>query len=346
MNDSVEIIKSRQGNILLKINDLIFFKENQNENKYYWKCKIKGCKGRAHTVLSESKHVIIKFTDHTCEKNSSNRLTLNVGRNSLVKNNQTDPQRKIFELSKESIPKAIEPHRQTGSGVRSIPVDKRHMQFKHPFTCMAAGPTSSGKTVLVRRIIKDYDQTIHFKNGMPSPLKVLWAYGQWQDMYNENLDKCEIQYIDGLPTNFEIEHFKPNLIIIDDLMTELANNKNLTNLFTKGSHHLNISIIFISQNFYHQGPQMTTIKRNCHYLILMKSPNDKSQIRTLASKMYPSNTSFLISAFEDASEDRYGYIRVDCNPETPEEYRVQTLITPDERPPHCKYTLFPTVYPP
>src|SRR5882757_419467 len=117
-------------------------------------------------------------------------------------------------------------------------VDRKHLCFKHPFTCMVAGPTSSGKTVLVRKILKDYEKTIYFKEGIPLPLKVIWAYGQWQSMYNEKINNCEINYIDGLPSNFEIENFKPHLIIIDDLMTELASDKSLTNLFTKGSHHM------------------------------------------------------------------------------------------------------------
>jgi Ni2+-binding GTPase involved in maturation of urease and hydrogenase len=35
-----------------------------------------------------------------------------------------------------------------------LAVDKKHLSFKHPFTCITAGPTSSGKTVLIRRILK------------------------------------------------------------------------------------------------------------------------------------------------------------------------------------------------
>jgi len=78
----------------------------------------------------------------------------------------------------------------------------------------------------------------------------------------------------------------------------------------------------------------------------MKNPKDKTQIRTIAQRMYPGNSGFLIEAFEDATKSRYGYIRVDSNQETPDEYRIQTRITPDERPPNCPYSLFTIVYMP
>ena len=129
-------------------------------------------------------------------------------------------------------------------------IHRKHLCFKHPFTCTIAGPTSTGKTVLMRNILKNNDKTVYFKNSHPNPLKVLWSYGQWQDLYTQKINNCEIEYIDGLPSQYEIENFKPHLIVIDDLMSELSKNVKLINLFTKGSHHLNISVILISQNLF------------------------------------------------------------------------------------------------
>jgi hypothetical protein len=132
---------------------------------------------------------------------------------------------------------------------------------------MTAGPTSSGKTVLIRRILKYHKNVISFKNEIIDKLKVIWAYGQWQDLYNEKIPNVDITYIEGLPSEDEIMSDKPHVIIIDDLMTELGNDKKLTNIFTKGSHHNDISVIFISQNIFHQGSQMRTISLNCHYIV-------------------------------------------------------------------------------
>jgi hypothetical protein len=60
-----------------------------------------------------------------------------------------------------------------------LAIERKHLSFKHPFTCIAASPTSSGKTVLVRRILKHHKRLIYFKKESIVKLKVLWAYGQW-----------------------------------------------------------------------------------------------------------------------------------------------------------------------
>ena len=208
-------------------------------------------------------------------------------------------------------------------------IERKNIAFKHPFTCMLAGPTSSGKTVLVRKIIENHPKTLWFKESHPEVLKILWAYGQWQEFYNENVKNCNIIYIDGLPSEEEIDDINPQLIIIDDLMTELADNKNLTKIFTKGSHHKNISIIFITQNIFHQGSQMRTISLNCHYFLLMKNPRDQGQITSLASQVYSKNKKFLVEAYYDATKAQYGYIRIDMKQSTPEKYRFQTRIVPE-----------------
>ena len=43
------------------------------------------------------------------------------------------------------------------------------------------------------------------------------------------------------------------LVVIDYLMQELSNDQRITNLFTKGCHHRNLSVIFILQNIFHPG---------------------------------------------------------------------------------------------
>ncbi len=227
-----------------------------------------------------------------------------------------------------------------------LAVDRKHLSFKHPFTCMSAGPTSSGKTVLVRRLLKHHKSIIYFKGMSIEKLKVLWAYEQWQNLYKEEIPNVEMRYVEGLPSEEEILSDKPHIIIIDDLMSELGSDKKLTNLFTKGSHHNDISVIFISQNIFHQGSQMRTISLNCHYMLLMKNSRDKAQIMALAAQIYPNKSKFVIEAFNDATKSEFGYIKVDMKQDTPDNLRIQTRITPEEVPPDCKYSLSPIAYTP
>jgi nucleoside-triphosphatase THEP1 len=207
-------------------------------------------------------------------------------------------------------------------------MEQKHFQFKHPFTCLVSGPTGSGKTILIRRILKHHDLLIH---NLKSPIKVLWAYGQWQPLLNVPIsDNVIVHYIDNLPTVEQIKDYNPDVIVIDDLMNELNKDKNLENLFIKKSHHMNKSVIFVVQNLFYNSPLMRTLSLNSHYIMLMKNPRDSSQIMNLARQIYPSNTKFLVEAYNDATREAYGYIKVDLTPDTPESLRLQTRITPEE----------------
>ncbi len=81
---------------------------------------------------------------------------------------------------------------------------------------------------------------------------------------------------------------------------------------------------------------MRTISLNCHYIILLKNPRDKTQVLNLVRQIYPTNTKFMIQAYNNATEKAYGYIKIDLSPDTPEEFRIQTRITPEEN-----YNIFP-----
>lgn len=216
-------------------------------------------------------------------------------------------------------------------------VDLRTLQFKCPFTSLIAGPTGAGKTVLVRRILKNHK--LLFDLNAPI-LKVLWLYGVYQKAFNESISAVEIIYREGLPEEAEIFENKPHLIVIDDLMIELGANKKLTNLFTKHSHHHNISIFFLTQNFFYQGSQMRTISLNSHYLILLKNPRDKMQINHLAKQLFPDKPKLVLEAYEDATRSNYGYLLIDLKPDTPEAFRLRTRITLEERSPFSPIVYF------
>ncbi len=110
-----------------------------------------------------------------------------------------------------------------------------HLKFKTPFTALIASPTSSGKTVLTRRILTHHKEVFHPRN--PSILNVLWAYGQWQPLYDVPLPSVQITYVNGMSSSRDM--LKQDVIVLDDLTSELENDKQLLKLFTKGSHHNN-----------------------------------------------------------------------------------------------------------
>jgi hypothetical protein len=205
--------------------------------------------------------------------------------------------------------------------------DVEHLKFKHPFTCLVAGPTQSGKTVIVRQILEDWKHLIHLKNNV-NTLQVIWYYGISQNIHNDKINNVNIIYIEGKPNKDDIINYKPNIVIIDDLMDELKEDEELSKIFTRESHHLNFSVIFILQNLYIKGSKMRTINLNSQYFLLTINRRDLSQITTFGTQCYPRKGSFFMDVYLDAiNQQPYGYLLFDSHITTPENLRLRTNIT-------------------
>ena len=144
-----------------------------------------------------------------------------------------------------------------------------------------------------------------------------------------------IEFVKGIPESLENDTYLDvlnirNLIVIDDQMIEAGKDNRIVNLFTKGSHHRNLSVIYIVQNLFHQGKGNRSISLNSHYLVLFKNPRNKLQILTLAKQMYPSETAWFIKEYEEAVRRPYGYLFVDLRPTTPDRCRLRTNVLPGE----------------
>ena len=53
-------------------------------------------------------------------------------------------------------------------------------RFKHPFTAVLAGPTGSGKTEFIKKLLTNIKALI-----TPLPHTILVCYGEWQAAYND-----------------------------------------------------------------------------------------------------------------------------------------------------------------
>jgi hypothetical protein len=201
--------------------------------------------------------------------------------------------------------------------------------FKHPSTILVAGPTGSGKTEFLV-------QLLDCKGLDPFPERIIWIYSEWQNAYdrilNLNLRNAKVQFVKDYDDSLydSLDPKVRNLVVLDDQMENKemhsSGGSGLAKFFTQGSHHRNLTVIYIVQNLFHQSRVMRTVSLNSHYLALFKNPRDKQQIRNLAMQMHPSNTKFLVSAYEDATSVPYGYLVVDLRPETSEQLRIRSDV--------------------
>jgi len=119
-------------------------------------------------------------------------------------------------------------------------------------------------------------------------------------------------------------------LFVRSAFPEISYNRVIVDLFTKGSHHKNLSVILISQNLFHQGRGQRDISLNANYIVVFKNPRDRAQIRHLARQVYPDDPKFLEEAYYDATSRPHGYLLLDLKQSTPDKYRFRTCIFPDD----------------
>ena len=96
--------------------------------------------------------------------------------------------------------------------------------------------------------------------------------------------------------------------------------------FTRGSHHRQNSVIFMTQNIFPQGKYARSISLNSHYLVLFNNRRDKSQIFNLGRQLYPKQSSFFNEIIDDTvCNHPYGHLVVDTKPDSLENLRLRFL---------------------
>jgi hypothetical protein len=73
-----------------------------------------------------------------------------------------------------------------------------------------------------------------------------------------------------------------------------------------------------------------TSRVNSKYIVLLKNPPDKLQIRNLARQVFLENVNYFNESYEDATKDAHGYLLLDLSQQTPDNLRLRTNIFPDE----------------
>ncbi len=194
---------------------------------------------------------------------------------------------------------------------------KGNLKFMCPFAGVISGPSMSGKTHFLMELMSRANDMFE-----PAPDRIVYAYGIWQEAFTNFPNVEFVSGVDGLrEIQFDSRIF--NLLIIDDLMDELCNDKKLSTLFTRDVHHKNITVLFVVQNVFKQGKSMRDVQLGSQVLVLFKQPRDIQQIQLLGSRMGIKN---FVQAYNLAIKERYGYLLVNLQPHTPDELRLQTDI--------------------
>jgi septin family protein len=106
------------------------------------------------------------------------------------------------------------------------------LKLQHPFTLIVAGPSSCGKSTFVIKLLECREQLcdIVFEN-------IVWRHSENNALHHLK----DVSFFKGVP-DFENPENVPTIIVLDELMDSAYSTK-VSELFTKGSQHRNISWI-------------------------------------------------------------------------------------------------------
>uniref|UniRef100_A0A914IHJ6 TraD/TraG TraM recognition site domain-containing protein n=1 Tax=Globodera rostochiensis TaxID=31243 RepID=A0A914IHJ6_GLORO len=143
------------------------------------------------------------------------------------------------------------------------------------------------------------------------------------------LQKAGVHVYAGVPSEELIKQMpKPLLLILDDLMLSI-DERYLSDLFTKKSHHHNFAVVFVTQNLFER--KIKVARLSAQYLVLMRAPNSLLSIRNIGVQLFPRQLDFFLDAYRKATARPYGYLLIDMHAASDPMLRLRTNIFKDEQ---------------
>lgn len=95
---------------------------------------------------------------------------------------------------------------------------------------------------------------------------------------------------------------KGGLLVLDDLMVEGGNDKEVLDLFTKHSHHRNITVVCLRQDMFLPGKYFKSISRNSHHIVTFRNPRNQLGMRNVSSQAFPQKWQEVMNVYRKTTE--------------------------------------------
>lgn len=219
-------------------------------------------------------------------------------------------------------------------------------------TCyILAGPSQSGKTQWMLRLLQHRAEMFGDSGGGGGgggvPRRLVWCYGVKNEAQESALRTAwesggaggSIVFVLGFPSDEEFFH-PHDMVVVDDLQSEVSGNALFTSLFTRLAHHLPLCCFYLCQNLFHRSDgESRSRSLSAGFICLMRNVRDKTSVAALARQMFPGKPRLLQDIYTAATaKEPYTYLLIDLRQETPHELRFRSRIFPNEWPQHVYIT--------
>ena len=203
---------------------------------------------------------------------------------------------------------------------------RKAFRFHTPSSLLVVGPSGCGKTVFTTKLLLKNLDLFH-----TPPSQMHYCYEAWQGGF-QPMREQGIKFHEGVPDTDQLKTWFPKggLLVLDDLMAEGGNDKRVLDLFTKHSHHQNVTVLYLCQDMFPPGKYAKSISRNAHYIIAFKNPRDQLGMSNLLLQAFPTQWQVLQDTFQRLTERPFGYMVLDLHPGSSDDRRILSHLLRDE----------------
>ena len=197
-----------------------------------------------------------------------------------------------------------------------------------------SGPSGCGKTSFAASFFRNAGELME-----EEPRRICYFYQLYQPAFDQMKRELgsKIYFFEGMPDGESLENIvdsspRPLILTFDDLSLEI--NEHIVNLFQVWSHHREVSIFLILQNFFGKSKNRD-VSLSATHVGLFKSPRDKQTALNLGKQIYPGRASSFVKLFEEATREPHSYLILDLQQKTNDNLRLLSNILPEQRPVLC-----------
>lgn len=190
--------------------------------------------------------------------------------------------------------------------------------IKCPTIGVISGTTGSGKTSILLKMLEQRD----FMFDKPIE-RVLFCYKIWQPIYEKFRDLFDqrIDFKEGLPVQEDIDFLTEgshhSLLITDDMCKQVGASELITSIHQVQSHHRSMSYINISHNLFTKAKYSRDQSLCVHFVLVMRSPRDVSQIFYLSKQIFPEYSKAIVHAYNmqmENTDTSHPYLFINLSP--------------------------------
>ena len=197
-------------------------------------------------------------------------------------------------------------------------------QIHTPSSILIVGPSGCGKTVFTQKLLED-----NLDLFQSYPNSIHYCYGAWQPKF----EQMKFHFHEGIPELEELDAWFPKgqgILVMDDLMDEGSHDKRVLDLFTKHSHHRDITVLYLCQDMFPAGKYAKSISRNAHYVVAFKNPREQLGVRNLLLQSFPTCWKECLDTYQGCTQEPFGYMTLDLHPASGDEERVLSHVLKDQ----------------